>query len=200
MRAEGENSHHHMTPPHTNGRIEVICGSMFSGKTEELIRRLKRAKIARKKIIVFKHSIDTRYHARDIVSHNKTGMESIPVTQAQDILRHVSDHEVIGVDEAQFFDADIIDILNQLANQGKRIIVAGLEKDYQANPFGSLPVLMAIAEQVTKLRAICVVCGENASFSYRKTKENTQLLVGEADHYEPRCRNCYYLHETEDRN
>ncbi len=173
------------------GWIEVICGSMFSGKTEELIRRLKRANIAKQSVKIFKPSIDTRYHEHDIVSHNASSIEAVPVVEAQQILSLVGDCAVVGIDEAQFFDANIVAVANQLANQGKRVIIAGLDMDFMGNPFGAMPPLMAIAEYITKVHAVCVVCGDVANYSYRKTAVQSQVLLGETDAYEARCRRCF---------
>lgn len=172
---------------------------MFSGKTEELIRRLKRAKIAKLKVGVFKPAFDKRYHAEDIVSHNENSIGAVPVETASILLVAASAYDVIGIDECQFFDAGIVEVLNKLADQGKRIIVSGLDTDYQAKPFGAMPAIMAIAEYVTKLQAICVVCGAAASRTYRKSMDTEQALLGEADLYEARCRSCYELGELEKR-
>lgn len=175
------------------GWVEVICGSMFSGKTEELIRRLNRATIARQKVEIFKPAIDIRYHESDIVSHNQTTIRSTPVNTSGEIVLIASDCEVVGLDEAQFFDEGIVDIVNILAEQGKRVIVAGLDMDSKGVPFGPMPQLMAIAEYVTKVHAICVVCGDIAHYSYRKVGDPQQVLLGESDSYEARCRRCYHL-------
>jgi len=175
------------------GWVEVICGSMFSGKTEELIRRLNRAKIAKQKVEIFKPAIDIRYHESDIVSHNQTFIRSTPVNTSGEILLIASDCEVVGLDEAQFFDEGIVDIVNILAEQGKRVIAAGLDMDSKGVPFGPMPNLMAIAEYVTKVHAICVVCGDIAHYSYRKVADPQQVLLGESDSYEARCRRCYHL-------
>lgn len=184
-------------PPHLRtGWIEVISGSMFSGKTEELIRRLTRARIARLHVVIVKPGIDTRYHEADIVSHNALSINSIPVGKATDILLHTGDCEVVGIDEAQFFDADIMDVCDQLANQGKRVIVAGLDMDFSGKPFGCMPQLMAIAEYVTKVHAICVVCGDIAHYSYRLVPSQQRVLLGETDSYEARCRRCFNLGDT----
>lgn len=175
-----------------NGWIEVVCGSMFSGKTEELIRRLKRAKIANLKVEIYKPTIDTRYNDIDVVSHDQNAIASTPVDSAQNILLLASDVDVIGIDEAQFFDFGIIEVCNTLANKGIRVIVAGLDMDYLGNPFGPMPNLIAIAEYITKVHAICVQCGDIANFSYRKTNNTTQqILLGEKESYEPRCRKCF---------
>lgn len=173
------------------GWIEVICGSMFSGKTEELIRRLNRANIAKQKVEIFKPAIDNRYHAADIVSHNQTAIRSTPLQTASEILLLAGDCEVVGIDEAQFFDEGIIEVVNTLANKGKRVIIAGLDMDSRGIPFGPMPHLISIAEYVTKVHAICVVCGDIAHYSYRKVANDAQVLVGETDSYEARCRKCF---------
>lgn len=173
------------------GWIEVVCGCMFSGKTEELIRRLKRAKIANQKVEIFKPQLDTRYHETKIVSHDENAIHSTPVSNSQNILLMVKDIEVVGIDEAQFFDAELPYVCEKLAAGGTRVIVAGLDMDFLAKPFGPMPQLLARAEYVTKVHAICVVCGNLASYSFRKTKNDETVLLGEKDHYEPRCRNCY---------
>ncbi|WP_337042818.1 thymidine kinase [Emticicia sp. 17c] len=178
---------------HKTGWVEVICGSMFSGKTEELIRRLNRAKIAQQHVEIFKPAIDVRYHEADIVSHNQTAIRSTPVNTSAEILLMTSDCEVVGIDEAQFFDEGLVDIVNKLAEQGKRVIIAGLDMDSRGVPFGPMPFLMAIAEYVTKVHAICVVCGDIAHYSYRKVADGQQVLLGESDSYEARCRRCYHL-------
>jgi thymidine kinase len=175
------------------GWVEVICGSMFSGKTEELIRRLKRAKIAQQKVEIFKPAIDTRYHEENIVSHNQNTIRSTPVQTSNEILLLAGDCEVIGIDEAQFFDEGIIEVTNQLAKKGKRIIVAGLDMDSRGVPFGPMPQLMAVAEYVTKVHAICVICGDIAHYSYRKVANEQQVMLGESDSYEARCRRCFHL-------
>ena len=172
------------------GWIEVICGSMFSGKTEELIRRLKRVKIANLKAEIFKPAIDTRYDEVKIVSHDTNFIQSTPVNSSQNILLLAQDADVVGIDEAQFFDSEITNVCEQLALRGKRVIVAGLDMDYTGKPFGQMPNLLAIADYITKLHAICVKCGNIASISYRKSAENGQVLLGEKDIYEPRCRHC----------
>lgn len=174
------------------GWIEVICGSMFSGKTEELIRRLKRAKIANKSLKIFKPEIDTRYEKDNITSHDQNTIESIQIADSTSILDLSADVEVIGIDEAQFFDQQLPEVCEQLAMKGTRVIVAGLDMDYQGNPFGPMPHLLAIAEYITKLHAICVVCGNIASRSFRKVKQEEQVLVGEKNIYEPRCRSCFH--------
>ncbi len=182
--------------PHIKGEkrgwIEVICGSMFSGKTEELIRRLKRAKIANLKVEIFKPAIDTRYHEQNIVSHDENAIQSTPIDNSQTILLLASDVDVIGIDEAQFFDDQLPTVCDQLAVRGVRVIIAGLDMDYQGRPFGQMPYLLAKAEYITKLHAICVKCGNIANYSYRKKTGPGQILLGEKDTYEPRCRHCYY--------
>ncbi len=181
--------------PHINsekrGWIEVICGSMFSGKTEELIRRMKRARIANLKTEIFKPAIDNRYDEMNVVSHDENIVVSLPVQHSQNILLLVHDADVIGIDEAQFFDDGIVSVCEHLAISGKRVIVAGLDMDYLGKPFGPVPQLLAIADYITKLHAICVHCGNIASISYRKTKQSGQVVLGEFDIYEPRCRVCY---------
>jgi thymidine kinase len=180
-------------PNITGGRrgwIEVICGSMFSGKTEELIRRLKRVKIANLKAEIFKPSIDKRYDEIKIVSHDTNFIQSTPVESAKDILLLAQDADVVGIDEAQFFDEQIVSVCEQLASKGIRVIVAGLDMDYSGKPFAQMPNLLAIADYITKLHAICVVCGNIANISYRKNSEGGQILIGEKEVYEPRCRNC----------
>ncbi len=183
--------------PTDSGWIELICGPMFSGKTEELIRRLVRAKIAKQKVEIFKPSIDNRYSEEDIVSHNKRIIKSIAVKSPDDILKHQSEADVIGIDEAQFFDDSIVDVVRKLANDGKRIIVAGLEKDYKGRPFGPMPELLIEAEYITKVLSICMRCGNPANYSQRLSSDTGQVLVGEADKYEARCRNCFN-HEIEE--
>lgn len=173
------------------GWIEVICGSMFSGKTEELIRRLKRAKIANLKVEIFKPSIDTRYHEQQIVSHDENAILSTPIDNSQTILLLANNVDVIGIDEAQFFDDQLPDVCDQLALSGARVIIAGLDMDYTGKPFGQMPFLLAKADYITKLHAICMKCGNIASFSYRKSATAGQVLLGEKDLYEPRCRQCY---------
>lgn len=172
------------------GWIEVICGSMFSGKTEELIRRLKRVKIANLKVEIFKPAIDVRYDETKVVSHDANAIQSTPIENSQTILLLSQDVDVVGIDEAQFFDDQIINVCETLAMRGVRVIVAGLDMDYLGRPFGQMPNLLAIADYITKLHAICVQCGNIANVSYRKTAESGQVLVGEKDIYEPRCRVC----------
>jgi thymidine kinase len=173
------------------GWTEVICGSMFSGKTEELIRRLKRAKIANLKVGIFKPKIDIRYHPQNIVSHDENAILSIPIDHSSEILDRVTQEQVIGIDEAQFFDNQLPDVCDELALRGIRVIVAGLDMDYAAKPFGQMPFLLAKADYITKLHAICVRCGHIANYSYRKTRDEHQVVVGKIDIYEPRCRVCY---------
>jgi thymidine kinase len=173
------------------GHIEVICGSMFSGKTEELIRRLNRAFIAKQKVEIFKPSIDKRYHDTDVVSHNDNAIRSTPVNFADDIILLAGDCDVVGIDEVQFFDSRIVHVANVLANSGKRVILAGLDMDFEGHPFEPMPQLLAIAEYVTKVHAICMKCGELASFSYRLIETKEKVLVGEKESYEARCRKCF---------
>src|SRR6478672_8073473 len=175
------------------GWIEVICGSMFSGKTEELIRRLKRVKIANLKVEIFKPAIDVRYDAVNIVSHDTNAILSTPIDNSQKILLMASDVDVIGIDEAQFFDSEIANVCDELAFRGIRVIVAGLDMDYLGNPFGQMPFIMAKADHVTKLHAICMQCGNIANYSYRKIAQEGQVVLGAKDAYEPRCRVCYTL-------
>lgn len=174
-----------------SGWIEVISGSMFSGKTEELIRRLKRAQIAKLNVEIFKPSIDTRYDENDIVSHNQNAIRSTPVNAAEEILLLSGVCDVVGIDEAQFLDSSIVDVCNKLAFQGKRVIVAGLDMDSKGVPFGPMPQLLSIAEYVTKVHAICVKCGDIAHYSYRKVSTDNLVLLGEHDIYEARCRTCF---------
>ena len=175
------------------GWIEVICGSMFSGKTEELIRRLKRVKIANLKVEIFKPAIDTRYDETKIVSHDTNAIHSTPVKSSKEILALVNEVDVVGIDEAQFFDEGITQVCETLALKGIRVIVAGLDMDYKGNPFGQMPQLLSIADYITKLHAICMNCGNIANISYRKTADAGQVLLGEKDIYEPRCRQCAQL-------
>lgn len=174
------------------GWIEVICGSMFSGKTEELIRRLKRAKIAKQKVEIFKPEVDIRYDESKVVSHDSNSIQSTPVPSAEQILLLVGDVDVVGIDEAQFFDAGLPDVCTKLANNGIRVIAAGLDMDYLGNPFGPMPGLMAMAEYVTKVHAVCVKCGNLANHSHRTMASNSLVLLGETDSYEPLCRSCFY--------
>jgi len=173
------------------GWIEVICGSMFSGKTEELIRRLKRVKIANLKVEIFKPAIDTRYDEMQVVSHDSNAILSTPIDNPQTILLLASDVDVVGIDEAQFFNTEIVSVCQKLALRGIRVIVAGLDMDYKGEPFGAMPHLLAVADYITKLHAICVQCGNIANISYRKTAAEGQVLLGEKETYEPRCRKCY---------
>jgi len=175
----------------TQGWIEVVCGSMFSGKTEELIRRLNRARIAKLKVEIFKPGIDTRYSDEDVVSHNSNSINSIPVENAQQILFYATDVDVVGIDEAQFFGSELVDVCQQLANQGIRVIVAGLDMDFMGKPFGPMPALMAIAEDVTKVHAICMRCGSLAQYSHRTIAGDKLVVLGETESYEPLCRSCY---------
>ena len=173
------------------GSIEVICWSMFSGKTEELIRRLKRAKIAKQKVEIFKPAIDTRYDDEAVVSHDENQIHSTPVPASANIPLLINDEEVIGIDEAQFFDMELVGVCNQLANQGIRVIVAGLDMDFKGKPFGPIPALLATAEYVTKVHAICVKCGDLANHSHRISSEDSLVMLGETESYEPLCRSCY---------
>ena len=176
----------------SKGQIEVICGSMFSGKTEELIRRLNRARIAKQKVEIFKPSIDKRYDENDVVSHNENSIRSTPVNFADDILLLSGDCDVVGIDEVQFFDEQIVRVAQKLANQGKRVILAGLDMDFEGNPFDPMPKLMAIAEFVTKVNAICMKCGGLAAFSFRLSDAKEKVVLGEKESYEARCRRCFY--------
>lgn len=177
----------------SGGWIEVICGSMFSGKTEELIRRLKRVRIANLETRIFKPAMDTRYHAEKIVSHDEQSIDSMPIIDSSLIPSLAEGVHVVGIDEAQFFDHEIVTVCEGLANQGVRVIVAGLDMDYTGKPFGPMPALLSIADYVTKLHAICMQCGSIAHFSYRKSGEGAQLMIGQQEHYEPRCRKCFHL-------
>ncbi len=173
------------------GWIEVIVGSMFSGKTEELIRRLTRAKIARQKVEIFKPEIDKRYDEINVVSHNENSIRSIPIQNASQILLYVEGMDVVGIDEAQFLDADLPAVCNYIANQGIRVVVAGLDMDFQGKPFGPVPALMATAEYVTKVHAICMRCGDLAHYSHRTIESEKLVVLGETESYEPLCRKCY---------
>ena len=173
------------------GRIEVICGSMFSGKTEELIRRMKRAQFARQRVLIFKPALDVRYSEQEVVSHEGKAIPSTPVDSSASILLMGDDADVVGIDEAQFFDEGLVDVCNELANRGVRVIVAGLDMDYKGVPFGPIPSLCAIADEVTKVHAICVRCGALAYVSHRKVSNDRRVLLGETDEYEPLCRECY---------
>ena len=178
------------------GWIEVVCGSMFSGKTEELIRRLKRAKIAKQRVEIFKPAIDKRYDDISVVSHDSNSIISTPVENASSILLLANEVDVVGIDEAQFMDMEIISVCNELANKGIRVIVAGLDMDYLGKPFGPMPALMSIAEYITKVHAVCVQCGNLANHSHRITLEKSLVLLGEKDSYEPLCRDCFVESNT----
>ncbi len=173
------------------GWIEVICGSMFSGKTEELIRRMRRAQFANQKVEIFKPRIDVRYSEENVVSHDANSIRSTPVESPQNILLLSSDVEVVGIDEAQFFDSSLVDVCRQLANSGVRVIIAGLDMDFLGKPFGPMPELMATAEYVTKVHAICVKCGNLAHHSHRLSADEAQVVLGEKETYEPICRHCF---------
>lgn len=176
---------------HHKGWIEVITGSMFSGKTEELLRRLRRAKLANQKVEIFKPKVDNRYAEAEVVSHDANFIISTVTDSSSSILLLSDEVEVVGIDEAQFFDLNLIDVCNELANKGTRVIVAGLDMDFKGKPFGPVPQLMATAEYVTKVHAICMHCGNLAQYSHRKTNQETLVMLGEKDDYEPLCRNCY---------
>jgi len=178
-------------PADQRGWIEVICGSMFSGKTEELLRRLRRARIANLRVGIFKPLSDQRYHPENIVSHDENSILSMPVPDASSILKESVVVDVVGIDEARFFDDQLASVCNALASKGTRVIVAGLDMDYLGNPFGPIPGLLSMAEYITKLHAICMQCGNIANYSYRKTVNTDLLLIGTTDIYEPRCRSCY---------
>ena len=173
------------------GRIEVICGSMFSGKTEELIRRLRRAQFAKQKVEIFKPAIDVRYSEEEVVSHDQSHIQSTPIDSSASILLLSSGCDVVGIDEAQFFDMGLPDVCNELANNGIRVIIAGLDMDYKGVPFGPMPALCAIADDVTKVHAICVRCGNLAYVSHRTVESSQRVLLGETQEYEPLCRECY---------
>jgi thymidine kinase len=174
-----------------NGWIEVVCGSMFSGKTEELIRRLKRAEFANQKLLLFKPKIDDRYHEENVVSHQGSSLSSRVIDHSSEILKVWTNEKIVAVDEAQFFDEGISEVSNVLAKKGVRVILAGLDMDYKGIPFGPMPSLLAIAEYVTKVHAICVSCGNLAQFSHRTVTETGQVLVGAIEKYQPLCRSCY---------
>ena len=176
---------------HRPGRIEVVCGSMFSGKTEEFIRRMKRATFAKQKVEIFKPSIDTRYSDEEVVSHDQNSIRSTPIESSGSLLLLASDIDVVGIDEAQFFDEGLVEVCNELANRGIRVIVAGLYMDFKGVPFGPIPALCAIADEVTKVHAICVKCGALAYVSHRLVNNERRVLLGEKDEYEPLCRECY---------
>lgn len=180
-----------ITPNKKKGWIEVICGSMFSGKTEELIRRMKRAKFAKQNVEIFKPGIDTRYDEEMVISHDANEIQSTPVPSSSNIPILANNVDVVGIDEAQFFDEGLVNVCNQLANNGTRVIVAGLDMDFKGDPFGPMPYIMACAEYVTKVHAICMRCGELANHSHRIIDEEKLILLGEVDEYEPLCRNCY---------
>lgn len=177
--------------PKNAGWIEVICGSMFSGKTEELIRRIRRAEIAKMKTLIFKPKIDDRYSSNHVVSHNQSKLESMLVNNAQEILDNSDKIDVIGIDEAQFFGGDIVNVCKSLAHNNKRVVVAGLDTDYRGLPFGSMPALMCEADYLDKFRAICIQCGNPASCNQRLIQDLAQVVIGETDIYEARCRNCF---------
>ena len=179
--------------PRDIGWIEVVCGCMFSGKTEELIRRLRRAQIAKQKVAIFKPRIDKRYSAEHIVSHSDQSLVSTVVDDASDILKLAADAQVVGVDEGQFFKQNLVEVCETLANKGKRVIVAGLDQDYRGKPFDPMPQLLAIAEYITKTLAICVVCGNPADRTQRTTSSSERVLVGAKDMYEARCRRCHRI-------
>jgi thymidine kinase len=176
---------------HRPGRIEVVCGSMFSGKTEELIRRLRRAKFAKQRVEIFKPAIDVRYSEEDVVSHDQNHILSTPIDSSASILLLSSDIDVVGIDEAQFLDMGLVDVCNELANRGVRVIIAGLDMDFRGVPFGPMPALCAIADDVTKVHAICVKCGNLAYVSHRIVDNDRRVLLGETQEYEPLCRECY---------
>ncbi len=184
---------------HRPGRIEVVCGSMFSGKTEELIRRMKRAKFAKQRVEIFKPTVDTRYSDEDVVSHDQNAIHSTPIDASGAILLLASDIDVVGIDEAQFLDDGLVDVCNELANKGIRVIIAGLDMDYKGVPFGPIPALCAIADEVTKVHAICVRCGALAYVSHRLVNNDHRVLLGEKEEYEPLCRDCYQKALKEER-
>ena len=181
---------------HRPGRIEVVCGSMFSGKTEELIRRMRRAQFAKQRVEIFKPSIDVRYSEEDVVSHDQKHIQSTPIDSSASILLLAGDIDVVGIDEAQFFDDGLVDVCNELAYRGVRVIIAGLDMDFRGKPFGPMPALCAIADEVTKVHAICVRCGSLAYVSHRKVAGDRRVLLGETQEYEPRCRECYQKEMT----
>lgn len=181
----------HTREMYRRGRVEVICGSMFSGKTEELIRRLKRAKFARQRVEIFKPAIDIRYSEAEVVSHDNNSIKSTPVDTSASILLFSSEIDVVGIDEAQFFDEGLVEVCNELAGRGVRVIIAGLDMDFKGIPFGPIPALCAIADEVTKVHAICVKCGNLAYISHRIVANDKRVLLGEKEEYEPLCRSCY---------
>jgi len=185
-----DTSSQHLVPRNT-GWIEVICGCMFSGKTEELIRRMRRAQIARQNVAVFKPHIDTRYSSEHIVSHSDQSLVSHPVQHAREIPPLAKNAQVVGIDEAQFFDESLVSVCENLANQGKRVIIAGLDQDYRGRPFMPIPTLLAVAEYITKTLAICMVCGNPADRTQRKTQQHDLVVIGAKDIYEARCRHCF---------
>ncbi len=194
-----------MTDNHTGetrrtGRIEVVCGSMFSGKTEELIRRLRRAQFAKQHVEIFKPAIDTRYSDEEVVSHDHNAIPSTPIDSSASILLLSSDIDVVGIDEAQFFDEGLVAVCNDLANRGIRVIIAGLDMDYKGVPFGPIPALCAIADDVTKVHAICVKCGSLAYLSHRTVQNDKRVLLGETQEYEPLCRECYQRAMAEEKS
>jgi thymidine kinase len=184
---------------HEGGWIEVICGSMFSGKSEELIRRLRRAQIARQSVQIFKPEVDSRYSLNHITSHSEMSLEAEPASCASDILNRVRNSTtVLGIDEAQFFDLGLVDVCNRLANEGKRVIVAGLDQDYLGKPFDPMPQLLAIAEYISKTHAICMKCGGLANYSQRLSRDTARVVLGTTDSYEARCRRCYNPNEAQE--
>lgn len=176
-----------------SGWIEVICGSMFSGKTEELIRRVRRANFANQKVVIFKPKTDNRYSEQEVVSHNENAIKGIPIEQSWEIMDHIADVKVVAIDEAQFFDGNLPDVCEKLALRGIRIIIAGLDMDFRGDPFGPMPHLLSVAEYITKVHAICPHCGNLATHSYRLSEERATVVLGEKDKYEPRCRTCYAM-------
>ena len=183
--------------PKETGWIEVVAGCMFSGKTEELIRRLRRAEIAKQRVLIFKPRLDTRFSAKAIVSHSDQSLPSLLIDNPDDIIELAKDAQVVGIDEAQFFPLGIVEVCNKLANKGKRVIVAGLDQDYKGIPFEPMPQLLAVAEYITKTLAICVVCGNPADKTQRKTQSSERVIVGASEIYEARCRRCHYIPKEE---
>tara|TARA_R110001592_G_scaffold138519_1_gene357865 strand:+ start:3253 stop:3831 length:579 start_codon:yes stop_codon:yes gene_type:complete len=183
-----------INPTKKKGWIEVVCGSMFSGKTEELIRRMKRAQFAKQKVEIFKPEVDTRYDEEKVVSHDANEIHSTPVPSSSNILILANNVDVVGIDEAQFFDDELVNVCNQLANSGVRVIVAGLDMDFKGKPFGPMPKIMACAEYVTKVHAICMKCGDLANHSFRFSENEKLVELGETESYEPLCRQCFYSH------
>lgn len=178
-------------PKKEKGWIEVICGSMYSGKTEELIRRLNRSRIANQRTLLFKPALDIRYDQEKVVSHNQNALMSIPIEKSSEILSHLKNHDVVGIDEAQFMDDELPKVCNQLANKGIRVILAGLDMDFKGKPFGTMPELLASAEYVTKVHAICMSCGDLASYTFKKVLNDQTVELGEKELYEARCRSCF---------